>query len=100
MLIHGIYKLTFYKLVTLPDLLIIVDYAVGHTGSVHDSTAFWNTCIFKEHQNILALSRLTTLGQAAGNDEGFEVKVIDKEQEVGDGESEEAKGEELEGNEL
>ena len=46
------------------------------------------------------LSRLTTLGQAAGNDEGFEVKVIDKEQEVGNGESEEAEGKKLEGNEL
>ena len=46
------------------------------------------------------LSRLTTLWQAAGNDEGFEVKVIDEEQEVGDGESEEAKSKELEGNEL
>ena len=27
-----------------------------------------------------------------GNNEGFEVKVIDKEQEVGNGKSEEAKG--------
>ena len=35
-----------------------------------------------------------------GNDEGFEVKVIDKEQEVGKGESEEAEGEKLEGDEL
>ena len=46
------------------------------------------------------LSRLTTLWQAAGNDEGFEVKVIDEEQEVGDGKSEEAEGKKLEGNEL
>ena len=44
--------------------------------------------------------RLTTLGQAAGNDEGFEVKVIDEEQEVGDGKSEEAEGKKLEGDEL
>ena len=35
-----------------------------------------------------------------GDDKGFEVKVIDKEQEVGDGESKEAEGEKLEGNEL
>ena len=46
------------------------------------------------------LSRLTTLGQAAGNDEGFEVKVIDEEQEMGDGKGEEAEGKKLEGNEL
>jgi hypothetical protein len=31
-----------------------MDYAVGHTGSIHNSTAFQNTHIFKEHQNILA----------------------------------------------
>ena len=35
-----------------------------------------------------------------GNDEGFEVKVIDEEQEMGDGESEEAEGEKLESDEL
>ena len=35
-----------------------------------------------------------------GDDEGFEVKVIDEEQEVGKGESEEAEGEKLESNEL
>ena len=35
-----------------------------------------------------------------GNDKGFEVKVIDVEQEMGDGEGEEAKGEELEDDEL
>ena len=39
------------------------------------------------------LSRLTTLGQAVGDDEGFEVKVIDEEAEVGKGKSEEAEGE-------
>jgi len=46
-------NLTFYKLVTLPDSLIIVDYALGHTGSVHDSLAFRSTRIFKEHGQIL-----------------------------------------------
>ena len=46
------------------------------------------------------MSRLTTLGQAAGNDKGFEVKVIDEEQEVSDGEGEEAEGKKLKGNEL
>ena len=35
-----------------------------------------------------------------GDDKGFEVKVIDEEQEVGNGKSEEAEGEKLEGNEL
>ena len=35
-----------------------------------------------------------------GDDEGFEVKVIDIEQEVGNGEREEAKGEKLEEYEL
>ena len=34
------------------------------------------------------------------NNKGFEVKVIDEEQEVGNGESEEAEGKELEDNEL
>ena len=35
-----------------------------------------------------------------GDNKGFEVKVIDVEQEVGNGEREEAKGEELEEYEL
>ena len=35
-----------------------------------------------------------------GNNKGFEVKVIDEEEEVGNGKSEEAEGEELEDNEL
>ena len=35
-----------------------------------------------------------------GNNKGFEVKVIDVEQEVGDGEGEKAEGEELEDDEL
>ena len=35
-----------------------------------------------------------------GNNKGFEVKVIDEEQEVGNGKSEEAKGKELEEDEL
>ena len=39
------------------------------------------------------MSRLTTLGQAVGNDEGFEVKVIDKEAEVGKSKAEDAEGE-------
>ena len=35
-----------------------------------------------------------------GNDEGFEVKVIDIEQEVGDSKGEQAEGKELEDDEL
>ena len=31
-----------------------MDYAVGHTGSVHDAQAFRATHIFKEHERILA----------------------------------------------
>ena len=46
------------------------------------------------------MSRLTTLSRAVGNDKGFEVKVIDIEQEVGDGKSEEAEGKELEEDKL
>ena len=46
------------------------------------------------------LSRLTTLWQAVGDDEGLEVEVIDIKQEVGNGEGEKAKGEELEDDEL
>ena len=45
-------------------------------------------------QDLLLCSR------AVGNDKGFEVKVIDKEQEVGDGKSKKAEGEKLEDNEL
>jgi len=28
------------QLVTLPNSLVIVDYAVSHTGSIHDALAF------------------------------------------------------------
>ena len=40
-----------------------------------------------------ALSRLSTLGQAVGDDEGLEVEVIDVEQEVGKGKAKDAEGE-------
>ena len=39
------------------------------------------------------MSRLTTLWQAVGDDEGLEVEVIDVEQEVGKGKTEDAEGE-------
>ena len=38
------------------------------------------------------MSRLTTLWQAVGDDEGLEVEVIDIEQEVGKGKAEDAEG--------
>ena len=44
-------------------------------------------------EETVLMSRLTTLIQAAGNDKGFEVKVIDEETEVGNGKSKEAEGE-------
>ena len=43
--------------------------------------------------NALPLSRLTTLWQAAGNDEGLKVKVIEEQDEVGKGKSGDAEGE-------
>ena len=36
----------------LPDSLLIVDYAIGHTGSIHDSWAFRSTHLFWEHKQI------------------------------------------------
>ena len=48
------HNLTFSQLVTLLDSLIVADYAVGHTSSVHDSFAFRSTHVFKEHERILA----------------------------------------------
>jgi len=50
-------NLTFYKLVTLPNSLVIIDYALGHTSSIHDSLAFQSTRIFKEHNQILTPSK-------------------------------------------
>ena len=36
----------------MPHDLMIVDYSVGHTGSVHDSWAFRSTRTSKEHERI------------------------------------------------
>ena len=36
--------------------LMIVDYSVGHMGSVHDSWAFWSTCTYKEQDRIFGPS--------------------------------------------
>lgn len=38
----------------MPDSLMVVDYLIGHTGSVHDSWAFRSTRTFKEHAHIFA----------------------------------------------
>ena len=38
------------------------------------------------------MSRLTTLWQVAGNDEGLKVKVIDEQDKMGKGEGEDAEG--------
>jgi DDE superfamily endonuclease len=35
---------------------MIVDYSVGHTGSVHDSWAFRSTRTYKEHNRIFGPS--------------------------------------------
>ncbi|KAF8236445.1 hypothetical protein L208DRAFT_1251442 [Tricholoma matsutake] len=40
------------QFITTPHNLMIADYSVGHTGSVHDSWAFRSTQIFKEHTCI------------------------------------------------
>lgn len=39
----------------MPDTLLIVDYSLGHTGSVHDSWAFRSTRTFKESATIFEL---------------------------------------------
>jgi hypothetical protein len=37
----------------MPHNLLIVDYALGHPGSVHDAYAFRSTCIYQEHDTLL-----------------------------------------------
>lgn len=39
------------KLITLPNLRII-DYVVGHCGSTHDSTAFHDSRVYMEHEEL------------------------------------------------
>ncbi|EGN95055.1 hypothetical protein SERLA73DRAFT_61088, partial [Serpula lacrymans var. lacrymans S7.3] len=41
------------QIVILPHNLRIVDYGLGHTGSVHDSYAFESTQIFRDHTAFL-----------------------------------------------
>jgi hypothetical protein len=37
----------------MPHNLLIVDYPLGHTGSVHDAYAFRSTCIYEEYNKLL-----------------------------------------------
>ncbi|KAG2076609.1 hypothetical protein BDR04DRAFT_1132814 [Suillus decipiens] len=39
--------------VILPHNLLIVDYSLGHPGSVHDAFAFRSTCLYEEHADLL-----------------------------------------------
>ena len=41
------------QIVLLPNLQII-DFAYGHTGSMHDATAWEQTRLAKEHKTLLA----------------------------------------------
>ena len=40
------------QLISLPQNLMITDYSLGHTGSVHDAWAFRSTRTFKNHEDI------------------------------------------------
>ena len=40
------------QIISLPQSLLIVDYSLGHTGSVHDAWAFRSTRTFKDHDKI------------------------------------------------
>lgn len=46
-------KQYYLQIIILLDSLEIVDYAVGHVGSVHDALAFKDTRIYNEHQTLL-----------------------------------------------
>ena len=43
-------------------------------------------------EETVLVSRVTTLWQAAGNDEGLKVKVIDEQDKMGKGKGEDAEG--------
>ena len=43
---------TLLQVVSLPNLQII-DFSYGHTGSTHDSTAWEDTWIVREHEDII-----------------------------------------------
>jgi len=37
----------------MPHNLLIVDYSLGHPGSVHDASAFQSTHLYEEHADLL-----------------------------------------------
>ena len=37
----------------MPHNLVIVDYALGHPGSVHDAYAFRSTRLYQQHEALL-----------------------------------------------
>lgn len=45
--------MTFLKLINLVHNVRIVDYALGHTGSAHNSAAFASTRYYEEHDTLL-----------------------------------------------
>lgn len=50
---HTFHQLNLLKVINLLHNTRIVDYGVGHTGSVHDSAAFADTRYYREHQTLL-----------------------------------------------
>jgi hypothetical protein len=49
---HHIVLTYAFQIISLPQNLLIVDYSLGHTGSVHNAWAFWSTQTFKNHNKI------------------------------------------------
>ena len=41
-----------FQIISLPQNLLIVDYSLGHTGSMYDTWAFRSTRTFKDHKKI------------------------------------------------
>jgi hypothetical protein len=41
-----------FQIITMPQNLLIVDYSLGHTGSVHDVWAFQSTQTFKNYDRV------------------------------------------------
>ncbi|KAG2053163.1 hypothetical protein BDR06DRAFT_886390 [Suillus hirtellus] len=59
----GFYHQSFYdrkskyslgcQVLIMPHNLLIVDYSLGHPGSIHDAYTFRSTCIYQEHDTLL-----------------------------------------------
>ena len=41
-----------FQIISLPQSLLIIDYSLGHTGSMHDAWAFRSIRTFKNHDKI------------------------------------------------